>query len=248
MCQNPGFILLVNVCIQAARKSVNEVDSCNAVVPCKQQVNESCNDLNDDVNRLQLAKLNYVDVMLPVGIVSGLIDSGSELNVLNQSVLNGLDFDPIGEVEFRGIIGEPVKAPIIRLSIRLNDDVLSENDNLSVMFAVCASLNESCILSMPTMCLLTDVLNNKLCVNQCDVNGNVDDSSTVSAVITRSKSRKQESGDTVILAGAQPDVDCPVVNDSEISFLDVDEPVVNVQSDIGVNNANFQKNNSLTKH
>ena len=83
---------------------------------------DSYSNLDDDVNRLKLTKLNYVDMMLAPGIVSGLIDSESELNVLSQDILKGRDFDPMGEVEFHGIIGEPVLAPMVRLFIRLNDN------------------------------------------------------------------------------------------------------------------------------
>jgi len=190
VCQNSSGPS-VNVCLQAKRQLFNDVDLDNTVVSCKQHSKELYNDDIVNDNRLQLAQLNYVEIKLPLGTVSGLIDSGSELNVIRQDIIQGLDFDPIVEVEFRGIIGEPVRAPIIRIPVRLNDEVLDENDNVSVMFAVCANLNESCILSIPTLCTLTDILNNKSCLNSYNVCDNVANDNSVSAVLTRSQARKQ---------------------------------------------------------
>jgi len=71
---------------------------------------------------------------------------------------------------FRGIIGEGMRAPLVRMPVRLNDEVLSDDDNMSVMFAVCDELNESCILSIPTVNMLNDVLNKKLLSTYNDIN------------------------------------------------------------------------------
>ena len=223
----------VNVCLQAKRQLVHDVDVGNNVVSCEQHPQESYNDGSVNDNRLQLAQLNYVEIKLPLGTVSGIIDSGSELNVIRQDIIHGLDFDPIGEVEFRGIIGEPVRAPIIRIPVRLNDEVLDENDNVSVMFAVCANLNESCILSIPTLCSLTDILNSKSCVDSYNICDNIASDNSVSAVLTRSQAREQESlANTVAASSGDLDIDT-----SDVTFLDIDEPAINVRSDIGVSNA-----------
>ena len=223
----------VNVCLQAKRQLVHDVDVGNNVVSCELHPQESYNDGSVNDNRLQLAQLNYVEIKLPLGTVSGLIDSGSELNVIRQDIIHGLDFDPIGEVEFRGIIGEPVRAPIIRIPVRLNDEVLDENDNVSVMFAVCANLNESCILSIPTLCSLTDILNSKSCVDSYNICDNIASDNSVSAVLTRSQAREQESlANTVAASSGDLDIDT-----SDVTFLDIDEPAINVRSDIGVSNA-----------
>jgi len=90
----------VNVCMQAKRQLFKDVDVGNTVVSCKQHSKELYNDGTVNDNRLQLAQLNYVEIKLPLGTVSGSIDSGSELNVIRHDIIDGLDFDPIGEVEF----------------------------------------------------------------------------------------------------------------------------------------------------
>jgi hypothetical protein len=128
------------------------------------------NDGNVDDNRIQLAQSNYVEIKLPLGTVSGLIDSGSELNVIKQGIIHKLDFDSIGEVEFRGVIDEPVRAQRVRIPVLLNDEVLDENDNVS----------------------------------------------------------------TITLAASSGNID---IDNSDVTYLDIDELVMNVRSDIGVSNA-----------
>jgi hypothetical protein len=86
----------VNACIQAERQPVQSFDELNCNV--------------DTMNNLQLAKLNYVDINSPSEIVTALVDSGSELTVLRKDMLRGLNIHPLGEIEFRGIIGEAMEA------------------------------------------------------------------------------------------------------------------------------------------
>ena len=118
---------------------------------------------------LQLAPLNFVNINVGENAVTALIDGGSELNIIRQSEIANLSLTPIAEVVFRGIIGEGMRAPVVRMPVRLNDEVLSDGDNIVVMFAVCDKLNESCTLSVPTVNLLNDVLNKKLSMSN-DVN------------------------------------------------------------------------------
>lgn len=216
------------------------VSSVNACLQAEQNLTQPIGALeqtNEAMNKLQLAKLEYVDLRLPTGIVTGLVDSGSELNVLHKDALQGMDIDPVGEVEFRGIIGEPVKAPIVRLPIRLNDDTLSDEDNVMVMFAICTNLNESCIISAPTMYSLNDIFNAKLCLN---TNGSRDnDMSIVSAVTTRSQacSNVVNAQNENYSNECSDDIHAPVDDDSDEAFIDVDNISANIRSDLGVDNA-----------
>jgi len=124
----------------------------------------------------------------------------------------------------------------------LNDEVLDENDNVSVMFAVCANLNESCILSVPTLCSFTDILNNKSCLNAYNVFDNVANDNSVSAVLTRSQARKQEPlGNNVAVSSDEMDID-----NSDVTFLDIDEPAIMFALIlVSVMLLNFQRNSWL---
>jgi len=85
ICEN-NYGPSVNVFLQAKRQLFNDVDVGNTVVSCKQHSKELYNDDSVNDNRLQLAQLNYIEIKLPLGTVSGLIDSGSELNVIRQDI------------------------------------------------------------------------------------------------------------------------------------------------------------------
>ena len=128
------------------------------------------------------------------------------------------------------------------MPIRLDDDLLSDGDNVTVMFAVCNELNETCILSVPTVNLLNDVLNKKLLVCNND-NISESDSSHVSggvnAVVTSSQSVCQPVVDEVETTESDVHESCNDndndVDHSDVTFIDVDE-AVNIRSDIGVSN------------
>ena len=126
---------------------------------------------------LPLAPLTHVGIRIKhlPSTVSGLQDSGSEINVINTSVLKGLSTTPIGRITFRGIVGEPDTADLVPLQIRLDESVLNDLDSIDVVFAVCDESNERCILSLPTIYKLHDVLNNKLvCDHDIAVPSSVD--------------------------------------------------------------------------
>jgi len=119
---------------------------------------------SQDQFALPLAPLTHMGIRinhLPNAVIS-LQDSGSEINVIKTSVLNGLSVIPVGRITFRGIVGEPVTADLVSWQIRLDESILNESDSINVIFAVCDQSNEQCILSLPTVYQLHSVLNNKL--------------------------------------------------------------------------------------
>jgi len=135
-----------------------------------------------------------------------------------------------------------MRAPLVRMSVRLNDELLSNEDNVTVMFAVCDELNETCMMSVPTVNLLNDVLNKKLSRSSSNVT-NIDvncESTCVNAGVTQSQSAIDPVSTTDI------DTDVTVMresrdhednNISDESFIDVHEAIHNIRSDIGVANS-----------
>ena len=229
---------------------------CNTVELCNNK-RDDC--VSIDVNRasdcFELAPLNFVDINIFGTVVTSLIDGGSELNIIRKSKLGNMTVTPVAEVVFRGVVGEGIRAPLIRLPVRVNDDLLSDDDNVTVIFAVCDDLNETCILSVPTVNLLNEVLNKKLMSvdNSDTVSGNDVHivSTNVNAVVTRSQSLNQQITTHVDgnVSDNNSDGDTVIDNNSDVTFIDVDEPIVNIRSDIGVSNASefaVEQQNDLT--
>ena len=228
----------------------------DSVSECNQGINVNvCNtveSLNDNIVErpviqmsecLELATLNFVNINVGNNTVKSLIDGGSELNIIRRSEIADLPLKPIAEVVFRGIIGEGMCAPLVRIPVRLNDELLSNDDDVIVLFAVCDELNETCILSIPTVNLLNDVLNKKLlaCNDVSSLNRDAigGESPCVNAVVTRSQSAVKP----VIADACNNDsethesCDSEVYHGSDETFIDVDESITNIRSDIGIANA-----------
>jgi hypothetical protein len=192
----------------------------------------------------ELAPLNFVNIKIGNHIVNSLIDGGSELNIIRRSEIAHLSVIPVAEVIFRGVIGESVRAPLVRIPVRLNDASLSEDDNVNILLAVCDELNETCILSVPTVNLLNDVVNRKL-LSRDHIrvsNGDADCLSTcVNAVVTRSQSVNQPLMNESIINSSDLDtLESRDDNDNqsiEGSYIDVDDSICNIRSEVGVANA-----------
>jgi hypothetical protein len=131
--------------------------------------------------------------------------------------------ESIGEVSLKGIVGRPVCAKLVRLRVQLADDWLSADDYISLMFAVCSELNETCLLSIPAVNALNDVLSGKLVRDSVtpSVKSNPVDDVLGSYVVTRSQAQYQrahcndvESSDATDTAGDNADafVDVDVIN------------------------------------
>jgi hypothetical protein len=104
------------------------------------------------------------------------------------------------------------------------------------MFAVCSELNETCILSIPAVNALNDVLNGKLVRDSAtpSVNSNSMDDVLSSYVVTRSQAQYQRAHCNDVESSDATDTD----GDSNDVFVDVD--VVNVpdvKSEVGIANA-----------
>ena len=187
---------------------------------------------------IDLAPLNFINVRVQGHneCVRSLVDSGSEINVLRSDVLLQSPIEPIGEVTFKGIIGSPITAPLICLRVQISDDVMSDDDYIPVIFAVCSEVNETCILSIPTVNQLTDKLNRNII--RASVN-----------VVTRSQAKAQplpsiitESIDNEIMS-KDTNTDGTMLNrnntdiDNDI-FIDVDVvKLPDIESESAITNA-----------
>jgi hypothetical protein len=141
-----------------------------------------------------------------------------------------------GEVSLKGIVGRPVCAKLVWLHVQLADDWLSTDDYTSLMFAVCSELNETCILSIPAVNALNDVLNGKLVRNSVTPTVNSDSVDDVmgSYVVTRSQAQYQRAHCNDVKSSDATDT----AGDSADAFFDVD--VINlpdVKSEVGIANA-----------
>ena len=97
-----------------------------------------------------MRSLKYVDVCLSCEVkrVSALCDSGTEICVANSSVMEGLNLDPIGQIQLRQFYGNTVKADLVCLNVSLVDsDVpnVTPNQVLKVTCAVVSDLYDTFI-------------------------------------------------------------------------------------------------------
>jgi len=104
----------------------------------------------------ELSSLKYMDICLSdddsrdVKCVSALCDIGAEICVVNSSVVEGLNLDPIGPVQLRPFCGNTVTADLVCLSVSLADsDVpgITPNHVIKVTCAVVSDLHDKFILT-----------------------------------------------------------------------------------------------------
>jgi transposase InsO family protein len=96
--------------------------------------------------------------------VKALIDGGSQINVVNSKTIESLGLVPVGAIQIRGIVGEPVLANLVKLQIRIAEDNAERHTSLSnlssslrsgaddyatIICAACDGLNEELIITLP---------------------------------------------------------------------------------------------------
>ena len=103
----------------------------------------------------ELSCLKYVDIYLSgnesrdVKRVSALCDTGAEICAADSSVVEGLNLDPIGQIQLRPFCGNTVAADLVCLNISLHDsDVPNVTPNqIVVTCAVVPDLYDKFILT-----------------------------------------------------------------------------------------------------
>jgi len=109
----------------------------------------------------ELSSLKYVDICLSgddsrdVKRVSALCDSGAKICVANCPVMEGLNLDPIGQIQLRPFCGNTVAADLVCLNISLHSsDVpnVTPNHVVKVTCAVVPDLYDEFILTADVKC------------------------------------------------------------------------------------------------
>jgi len=146
--------------------------------------------VNDYDAYRDFVSLQYVNVSIdemntdcrPNSNVRALEDSGTELCVINSSLVESLALPKLGSVRLRGIVGAPVSADLVKLHISLvdstNGNVMSSS--IPVVCAVCTDLNEDMILTSAVVSQLQSL--RKFDIAQVDSDFKCDDTDNVNVV------------------------------------------------------------------
>jgi len=92
---------------------------------------------------------HFVDLCVSDGngesvVINSLFDSGCQLSILGQELVDSLQYDVVGEVKLRGFDDSVSVGKLIVLNARLaNRDV-----SLPLKFVVCENVNHDCLLSL----------------------------------------------------------------------------------------------------
>ena len=213
---------------------------------------QSCNiGLIDSAQPLKLARLDYMDVQIKgvLHTVSALVDGGSQLNVIDSSIIHSLNLTPVGTISIRGIVGEPIQASLVQLQIKItnvNDEM--NDDYISIMCAACDDLNESLIITLPVADQLYNAVQHSnvneydsdfiITPDACEVDGCV-------AVVTRAQSKVKCDGSYLQNSVNEADgvLSKPVnvceddKDGANALFLDVDE-ITHIKDSINPGNKN----------
>ena len=119
---------------------------------------------------VNIEDLNTVDT---VSQIKALDDSGTELCVINSSLVESVVVPKLGSVRLRGIVGGPVYADLVKVHISLFDPTGGMSSSVPVVCAVCPGLNENMILTSALVSQLQSVSMNDAA--QCDSGVNVED-------------------------------------------------------------------------
>ena len=72
---------------------------------------------------MRVVPLKFMQLYINERPVKTLIDSGSQVAILSESVLRGIDFKSVGTIQVQGIFGDSQLANIVPVQVRrCNDD------------------------------------------------------------------------------------------------------------------------------
>ena len=114
----------------------------NVVEPCKERLMVSEIDDNmSDINQLPLSELQYSNISIR-GVEGPLVclnDSGAEISMIKQAVIQHLDVPKLGTIAIKGVVGEAVEANVVSLNIKPCPEQQCENiaPYIPVLFAAC---------------------------------------------------------------------------------------------------------------
>jgi hypothetical protein len=211
-------------CLDVRRDSPAVSDDCKSTIDMSSAMrsvvsinSKIVENTESHVEHTDFAKLKYLDIVIPEmpgRVISSLSDSGAEICVIKSALLNGVDASPVGTVRIRGLIGQPVEAELVNLTVQLADN---KDCCATVLFAKCNEVNEDCILTADVANKLTDLFNRKVMLTDVITVDN-DSSNTDTTII-----------EDVQCNAVDADTDHNVNNDHG-SFIDVDSIDTNVQT------------------
>jgi len=81
-----------------------------------------CDDSTNNVSVVKVSPLNFVDVTVSGVSSKALCDSGTQIPVISRRLIEQCNSDVIGSVCLQGVIGKSVDAPLVNLSVKLNNE------------------------------------------------------------------------------------------------------------------------------
>jgi transposase InsO family protein len=91
-------------------------------------------------------KLQRVTIGVEGRNAAALIDSGSEITVVNQKLLERQDFEGAPSIFLKGIFGPPVKCPLLYVSLTIGEDGKSVRVPKKILCAVAENIEEEVLL------------------------------------------------------------------------------------------------------
>jgi len=144
--QTPASIV-VNECI-AVHSQVHDLDFKGNITT---DIDNVANVLHCESYR-DFASLQFIDVCIEeinsVHCIKALEDSGAELCVIKQDIVKAYNLPTVGSVQIRGIVGAPVDAQLVKLHVSVANSAECVT-SVPIVCAVCPSLNESMIITLP---------------------------------------------------------------------------------------------------
>jgi len=124
---------------------INETNVTENVTTCMKNVQF---DLHRFVAESDVS-FHFVDLCVSDGngesvVINSLFDSGCQLSILRQELVDSLQYDVVGEVKLRGFDGSVSVGKLVVLNARLADRDVS----LPLKFVVCENVNHDCLLSL----------------------------------------------------------------------------------------------------
>jgi len=145
------------------KNMVSLFDECECSVINEANVRENVNmtDTQFDMHRFFAdsdASFYFVDLCVKddngdVVKVNSLFDSGSQLSVLKQKLVESLQYNVVGKVKLHGFDGSVSFGKLVILYASLTDCDMA----LPLKFVVCENVNYDCLLSLANYCKLLNV-------------------------------------------------------------------------------------------
>jgi transposase InsO family protein len=146
---------------------------------------------NDELPNIavEFAELHRIEVFIQ-GVehsVKCLEDSGAQIGIVRADVISNMNLKRVGTVKLRGIFGSPIDADLIKLYVKLSDNV--DEMYTPVIVAVCEGVYEQMILphdivnrlleSRDSVCVITTSVDIDLSTNESIEANSISDSTLI---------------------------------------------------------------------